>query len=391
MLVNPVSNLISQKVHRNKNQQYVSKPPSLQYDCFELSFKGVNVPKRLPEEYQKLTSDLIDKLPEKIKQRITAKINIIMANTLTEAIESDVKTDGKTLHEELPEALMQLGDLIRDSLPSAHLKLIESIVKDSKSFEALPMGKSQLFLEANKNTEKALEETDKSVTLYANVEGKEVALPQEITDTLLMIRDLDLKDNQKAALLRSLTGADDESSLKGFAKVDEVKDVKQFDEAEKQGSFAAVGLGKDNYTMYLSTYNGMAEPGTFGNSVAKSLAAMIIHDYSLDFNRDIASAYERDIRVHNVHRAIDDKLKEAKAEIKSLTEMQNLLKAAPVIADKADSPIGIVQAMTDVITDMFFGTNRHDQSDKKLISMMYPTLSKSIAKELNPETQNLLT
>lgn len=392
MFVNPVSNLISQKVQRNKSQQYVSKLPSLKYDTFELSFKGVKPPIRLPEEYQKLTNELIEKLPEKIKQRITAKIDkIIISDTLTKALDSDIKTDGKTLHEELPDTIMQMADLIRDSLPPTHLKVIESIIKDSKSFEALPMGKSQLFLEANTTTEKTLEEADKSVILYANVGGKEVALPQEITDTLLMIKDLNLKNNEKIAFIKSLTGADDESALKGFAKVDEAKEVEQLDEAEKQGSFAAVGLGEDKYTMYLSTYNGTAELGAVGNSVSKSLATMIIHDYSLDFNRDVASAYERDIRVHNVIRAIDDKLKGTKTEIKTLTKMQELLKTAPFMVDKPDSPVGIVQAITDVITDMFFGTNRHDSSDKKLISSMYPTLSKSIAKELNPEPQNLLT
>ena len=48
--------------------------------------------------------------------------------------------------------------------------------------------------------------------------------------------------------------------------------------------------------------------------------------------------------------------------------------------------------MTDVITDIFFGLNRHDPSDKKLISSMYPTLSKSIAKKLDIiEPKNLLT
>lgn len=339
----------------------------------------------MPEEYQKLISDLIGKLPDKIKQRITAKIDqIIISDTLSKALESELKINQSTLHEELPEKLMQLSDELRNSLPEKHLKLIESLVKNQNFFESLPQGKSQLRLEANKIGNKTKEKADNSIKLCVKAGGKEVALPQEITDVLLIIRDLNLKDNQKAALLKSLTSANDESLLKGFAKVDEAKEIKKIDEAEKNGNFVALELGDDKYTIYVSTNNGTADFKDVKNSMAKSLATIIIHDFNLDCNREIASAYERDVRVHNIHRAIDAKLKGAKDnEFSSLREMKDILTTDSALANKADSPIGIMQAMLDVIMDITMGTNRHDPSDKELIPLMYQTLSKSVAKKLD--------
>lgn len=372
---------------RNQKTQYISKPIQLKNDSFELSFKGIASPKVSPEDCQKLLTNILDILPEHIKTRIIPKFEKVnIAETLSKAIDSDISEEGKTLYEELPASVIELGDIIRNSLPKEYLKVIDAIASDKKSFDALPKGKSPLFIESQKGVESEVtKESELLVTLYTQAGGKEVAIPQEITDVLLIIKDLDLNNNQKEAFLRSLTGVADESSTKGFAKADFAKEVKQIDESESEGKFVAVGLGEEKYSIYISTNNGDADIKNIQQGLEKSIAQIIIKDFGLDYNRETASAYERDIRVHNIHRAISNKVFGTEENgFKSLRLMLKRLAEATALSSKTmmnidpDSEIGIIQALEDVITDLFMNTNRHDPNDRDLISQMYATLSKTV-------------
>lgn len=361
------------------SSKFTPKSVPLDKDTVSLSFKGIAPEKLLHEDCQKLAQEVLEKFPAHIKQRITDKIDqIIISDTLAKALDGELEEKGSTLYEELPPVLMNLGDELRNALPKPYLQLIDVIATDKKTFEALPKGQSQLLLGENKN-----EAQTQAITLV-DKSGKDITLPQEVTDILYLIRDLELKDNQKEAFLRSLTGASDESDFKGFSRADEAKEVQQIDEAEKEGHFAMLELGENKYTLYLSTYNGNADKNDVEASIAKSFATILIKDFNLDFNRNVAESFDRDIRVHNVHRAIDEKLKGAQdGAFSSLRKMRDLLTVSPSLSNKPDSYIGLEQASIDVITDMFIGINRHDSNDKELISRMYPTLSTSIKNVFN--------
>lgn len=351
------------------------KPASLSSDRLELSFKGRMTPGRC----QEILDAVVKELPGEIMQRIIPKIkNVVIADTLAKALKTEVNS-GHHLYEELPEHLMQLGDNLRAQLPQDALDAINLIASDNAFFRSLPKGKSMLALSApdlKKDITEPIEGPFEIETVAPD--GSKHVLPPQITDTLLILRDLDLNAGQQEAFLRSLTGAADDSELKGLARVDD-EEIPQLNEAEKDGKFVACSIGKDNYSLYISTNNGEASDEGIKNSLIKAIARIIINDYGLDYNREISEAFNRDVRVHNIHRAVDKKLKGAKdSEFASLREIKEKLTLTPFLASKPDSTIGIVQALEDVVVDITAHTNRHDPTDKDIINQMYSTLYKAV-------------
>lgn len=384
------------KIQKNSNfnKYYASKPYGLQSDTLSLSFKGLNIPKKNPDEYQHIVVELLNKIPAHIKQRIEPKIeNIMISESLAKALDIEIKANDSKLYESLSEPLMQFADLLRETLPQIHLQMIEAIASDVKSFDALPVGKSQLLLQDLSSEEQSTSGVQKAVTLYSHSsDGREITLPEDVTNILLMIKDMNLKEHQKVAFLKSLTGVTDDSELKGFAQADNAREVNALKEAEEKGAFAAIGMGKDKYNLYISTNEGEASFDEVRESVAKSFATLIVRDYSLDYNRDVAASFDRDVRVHNTQRAISDKLKQSLDKpLETLREMLESLQITPGLSSNPESKIGITQALTDVVTNLIWGLNRHDSSDKNLIGQMYPTLSKSVAKEIGLDFNLLQT
>lgn len=368
--------------------------PKISQDSLSLRFGNAGPAEKEPkptEFYANHLDTVLAGLPVHLRAALDGRMSVTIAETMAAAINLKMADDGRSLHRELSPAMMQFADYLRDSFPPEVLQIVRAVIEDPKALDVLATGQGALELTelSEDETEEGLERTD-SIGLDLEPVNSAASLeaPSETTTALMMLlrqlASLDISTAERMALLRALSDPDDDSPLKGFADLADAGDADSISGAEAIGNLVGVQMGTEEYDLFLSTNHGQAEWTDIEPTLFAILALILINRFELHYQKQIIDAYDRDLRVHNVHRAIKAKLDQASAgEFQRLEQAKEELSILDKSAAKMGKILDLETAVRDCVTHLVFNTNLFDPDDTTLIPLMYPTLIKAVAKKLD--------